>query len=104
MPMVKKIVYPKTSIIDCYTEHLQYIMLHLPRLFAFYNFRTAQARWYNYRGRQYALEEACNVLLHGGKKYNRRKRRKTKSNRKKKPKLESRRRQEDDADAGIVRR
>ena len=91
---------PKTSNINQYIDHLLYIMLHLPRFFGFYNFRTAQINWNNYRGRQCALEEACNILLNGGK-YNRTRRKKTRSNRRRRKKMVNRRRQGDNADNPI---
>lgn len=84
---------PKTSNIDQYVQHIQYMMIHLPHFFGFYNFRTAQVNWNNYIGRQCSIEEACNILINGGKKYNRSKRKKTRSNRKKRKKIATRRRQ-----------
>jgi hypothetical protein len=84
---------PKTSEIDQYLQHIQYMMSHLPNFFGFYNFRTAQVNWSNYIGRKCSIEEACNILINGGKKYNRRKRKKTCSNRKKRKKMATRRRQ-----------
>ncbi|CEG81642.1 hypothetical protein RMATCC62417_15815 [Rhizopus microsporus] len=92
---------PKTSNINQYIGHLQYTMLHLSRFFGFYNFRTAQIDWNNYRGRQCVLEEACNILLNGGKKYNRARRKKMRSNRRRRKKMVNRRRQGDNADNPI---
>ncbi|KAI8061405.1 hypothetical protein BDF21DRAFT_455741 [Thamnidium elegans] len=59
----------KTSSVDSYINHLTYVLTHLRRFFFnFYDFRTASIKWNNYYGRQCALEEACNILINGGKK------------------------------------
>ncbi|KAI8097817.1 uncharacterized protein B0P05DRAFT_461116, partial [Gilbertella persicaria] len=76
-----RIPIPKTSSVDNYEIHVNYMMTHLPNFFGFYSFRTASIRWRNYVGRQCALDEAVNILLSGGKKYNPAKRKRTKSNR-----------------------
>lgn len=44
-----------------------------------------------YNGKQCAIEEACNILINGGKKYNPTKRKKTKKNRRKRKKMHNRR-------------
>lgn len=81
---------PKTSIVVNYATYIQYMMMHMATFFNFYSFRTASIRWNNYRGRQCALDEAANILINGGKKYNARKRKKTKSNRRKRKKMTNR--------------
>ncbi|KAI7898584.1 uncharacterized protein BX663DRAFT_524676 [Cokeromyces recurvatus] len=81
----------KTSSVDSYINHIVYVLTHLGRFFGFYNFRTVSDKWNNYYGRQCALEEACNILINGGKKYNRNKRKKTGFNRKKRKKMAGRR-------------
>lgn len=81
----------KTSLLNQYSAHIIYMMTHLADFFNFYSFRTASVRWNNYRGRQCAIEEACNILINGGKKYNHKKRKKTKSNRRKRKKMLNRR-------------
>lgn len=81
----------KTSSVVRYTVHFLYMLMHMNDLFHFYNFRTASINWNNFRGRQCAIEEACNILINGGKKYNPKRRTKTKSNRRKRKKMINRR-------------
>lgn len=73
----------KTSRVSTYFTYVTYVLLHLKRILAFNGFSTAQTRFYLYQGVQRARDEMVNVLLNGGKKYNKRKRKNTKSNRKK---------------------
>lgn len=80
----------KTSSVALYMNHFLYMLAHMDRFFDFYNFRTASINWNNYHGRQCALEEACNILINGGKKYNLERRKKTRSNRRKRKKMVNR--------------
>ncbi|GAA5809176.1 hypothetical protein MFLAVUS_002581 [Mucor flavus] len=72
---------PRTAAIANYNNYLTYMLVNLNAFFDFYNFRTASINWKNYIGKQCAIEEACNILINGGKKYNPNKRKKTKKNR-----------------------
>lgn len=49
------------------------------KLFQFHGFNTAQGKWLNYLGKQKAKDAAVNILLNGGKKYNKERRGKTKT-------------------------
>jgi hypothetical protein len=51
-------------------------------------------RWRNYVGSQIALETGVNILIHGGKKYDAKRRGRTRKNRRKRKKIESRRKKE----------
>lgn len=81
----------KTSSIALYMNHFLYVVAHMDHFFDFYNFRTASIKWNNYHDRQCALEEACNILINGGKKYDPKRRKKTKSNRRRRKKMINRR-------------
>ncbi|GAA5816891.1 hypothetical protein MFLAVUS_010426 [Mucor flavus] len=72
---------PKTAAIANYNSYLTYMLVNSNAFFDFYNFRTASINWKNYIGKQCAIEEARNILINGGKKYNPNKRKKTKKNR-----------------------
>jgi hypothetical protein len=83
----------KATSISKYDEHLRYFR-NLDRLFAFYNFETCRSRWLNYLGKIKAREEAVNILINGGKKYSKKKRKykKTKKNKAKRKKARMNRR------------
>ncbi|KAI8978953.1 hypothetical protein BDB01DRAFT_725745 [Pilobolus umbonatus] len=74
----------KTCNINQYSEHVTYILQHLERLFTFYGVHTNRYKWLASCGRQKALDEAVNIVINGGKKYNKSKRKKTSRNRKRK--------------------
>jgi hypothetical protein len=71
---------PKTLNIDELTKYVNYILTHLDTLFTFYNEKSAPFRFYDYQGRQRANDELANMLIDGGKKYNKKRRKKTKRN------------------------
>lgn len=79
----------KTASLSRYLLYVTYIMLHLNRMLAFNSFCTAEKRFHLYQGVQRAREEMVNILLNGGKKYNKCKRKHTKKNRKKRKKRRS---------------
>ncbi|KAI7903542.1 uncharacterized protein BX663DRAFT_506810, partial [Cokeromyces recurvatus] len=54
------------------------MMEHMSRLFEFYGFNTARYGWKNYVGSQIAIETSVNILLNGGNKYNKDRRKNTK--------------------------
>jgi hypothetical protein len=65
-----------------YERYIQYLFDNLVSLLSFYGPERAEESFQGYQGRQRALEEVTNVLINGGKKYDRRRRKKTKRNRK----------------------
>lgn len=83
----------KTTSREQFLRHIQYLMLHMVALFEFYNFGVARINWNNFRGRQKALDNCANILIHGSTKYNRQRRKKKKSrlNRRKRKYITSRR-------------
>lgn len=76
--------FPTAKIVDPqqYRQYVAYFFRHRESLFRFYGSERAQSRFYDYQGRQRAREEMTNVLINGGRRYNRSKRKKTKRNRK----------------------
>lgn len=77
--------YPtgKTSNIERYRYHVDYFFSHREVLFSFYGLEDAERRFRDYQGRQRAQEEIANMLINGGRKYDRRKRKHRSKNRKK---------------------
>lgn len=72
----------KTADIAQHKEYVRYLFWHLDTLFSFYNFnRSAESRFRDYQGKQRAREELMNMITNGGKKYNKRKRKKRSTNR-----------------------
>ncbi|ORE01021.1 hypothetical protein BCV72DRAFT_177730, partial [Rhizopus microsporus var. microsporus] len=67
---------PKTSQCAAYLLYIEYILTHVGVLFTFYDYKTAKDRFYLYQCRQRAAEEMVNMLVHGGAKYNKNKRKK----------------------------
>ncbi|KAI7899746.1 uncharacterized protein BX663DRAFT_520300 [Cokeromyces recurvatus] len=63
------------------------MMEHMSRLFEFYGFNTARYGWKNYVGSQIAIETSVNILLNGGNKYNKNRRKNMKRNRRRKRKV-----------------
>jgi hypothetical protein len=68
----------KTARLEQYQDYVRYFFLHKSELFTFYSHHRAEGRFYSYQGKQRALEEATNILVNGGKKYNRSRRKKKK--------------------------
>jgi hypothetical protein len=66
----------KTARLEQYQDYVRYFFLHKSELFTFYSHHRAEGRFYSYQGKQRALEEATNILVNGGKKYNRSRRKK----------------------------
>ncbi|CEG77049.1 hypothetical protein RMATCC62417_11859 [Rhizopus microsporus] len=65
---------PKTAECAAYLLYIEYILIHVGVLFTFYDYKTAKDRFYLYQCRQRAAEEMVNMLVHGGTKYNKKKR------------------------------
>jgi hypothetical protein len=66
----------KTIGTTAYDEHTQYLSENLNQLLGLYSDKTGEVRWLDYLAGQKRAEEACNILLHGGKKYNKARRKK----------------------------
>ncbi|CEI99199.1 hypothetical protein RMCBS344292_13291 [Rhizopus microsporus] len=73
----------KTVDMEKTNAYVTYALINVPRLFRFYDERSAPFRFYDYQGRQRSNAEIANILINGGKKYN-----KTKQNRKHRKKKE----------------
>ena len=84
----------KTSDPNAYFKFMKYILQHLDVLFGFYNAKTCKYRFFLYQGKQRACELMVNMLVGGGPKYNKGKRKyknhKKKRQKKKNKKEESR--------------
>ncbi|KAI8977462.1 hypothetical protein BDF20DRAFT_821169 [Mycotypha africana] len=80
---------PKVVSKEAYIVYLKYTLQHLQTLFDFYSFKSAQFNFNNYQGKQRADAEVANVLIDGGRKYNRRKRKHTNRNKKRKRRLKN---------------
>ncbi|KAG2191647.1 hypothetical protein INT46_002206 [Mucor plumbeus] len=76
----------KTVNNEKFQERIRYLLVHLPRLFQFYSYKSAPFRFNDYQGRQRANAEMANILINGGKKYNKMKRKNTIKNRKQRKK------------------
>lgn len=72
----------KTADIEVYHRHVEYFFLHKDSIFTFYNAEDAERRFRNYQGKQRAQEELANMLINGGRKYNKKKRKHRNKNRK----------------------
>ncbi|KAG2208537.1 hypothetical protein INT47_010233 [Mucor saturninus] len=77
---------PKTASAEQFVSYITYMSQHMNTLFDFYDFETAQVKWLNYLSSQKAIQESVNILINGGKKYNKDKRKKTRKNRKRRKK------------------
>lgn len=84
----------KTASISKYFDYMQYLLLHMQRMFQFNRFETAENRFYLYQGTQRARQEMANILINGGRKYNKSRRKNTKKNRKKRKKRRKRKQRE----------
>ncbi|KAI7903574.1 uncharacterized protein BX663DRAFT_34778 [Cokeromyces recurvatus] len=73
----------KTASISKYLQYVTYVLLHLDRILAFNHFSSAENRFHSYQGVQREREEIVNILVSGGRKYNRSKRKNTRRNRRK---------------------
>ncbi|ORE04868.1 hypothetical protein BCV72DRAFT_188949, partial [Rhizopus microsporus var. microsporus] len=74
-PSAKTVDMEKTN------AYVTYDLINIPRLFRFYDEKSAPFRFYDYQGRQRSNAEMANILINGGKKYN-----KTKQSRKQRKK------------------
>lgn len=73
---------PKTASVEQFVLYVAYMLQHMNTLFDFYGFDTSKVKWLNYLSSQQVIEESVNILINGGKKYNKGKRKKTRANRK----------------------
>jgi hypothetical protein len=86
----------KTASLSTYYTYVHYIFRHINQKFSFNNSRTAIKRLYLYQGVQRARSEMTNILINGGKKYNKAKRKNTKKNRKKRKRRRKRLKKEEE--------
>ncbi|GAA5813215.1 hypothetical protein MFLAVUS_006689 [Mucor flavus] len=77
---------PKTAYMEQFVLYITYMSQHMNTLFDFYGFETSKVKWLNYLNFQKAIQESGNILINGGKKYNKDRRKKTKENRKRRKK------------------
>lgn len=84
--LFKNIPTAKTVNTLTYLQYVTYILLHLQKIVAFNRHSTAKNRFHLYQGVQRARQEMVNILVNGGRKYNKSKRKNTKKNRKKRKK------------------
>ncbi|KAI7897679.1 uncharacterized protein BX663DRAFT_444665, partial [Cokeromyces recurvatus] len=86
-----KIPTHKTAKAEKYYEYLQFMLEHIDILFDFYKDTSGKGRFALCQGRQRAPEIVTNILLNGGLKYNRERRRRSRKKKKKSKKKEKRR-------------
>jgi hypothetical protein len=71
-----KMPSPKTVNLSEYQAYLNYFFENSQALRNFYNFETADTSFKHYQGRQRAIEETANILINGGRKYDKKRRKK----------------------------
>jgi hypothetical protein len=76
----------KTASITKYLQHVNYIVWNMDQILEFNNQNTAETRLHLYQGLQRARQEMTNMLINGGRKYNKRKRKNTRKNRRRRQK------------------
>jgi hypothetical protein len=72
----------KTSNLNRFPLYISHLLENFESLARFYNSTRGKMAFENYQGVQRAREEMTNVLINGGKKYNKTKRKKIRKNRK----------------------
>ncbi|KAI8980984.1 hypothetical protein BDB01DRAFT_177816 [Pilobolus umbonatus] len=77
---------PKTVSMEQFVLYITYMSQYMNTLFDFYGFETSKVKWLNYLSSQKAIQENVDILINGGKKYNKGRRKKTKKNRQRKEK------------------
>ncbi|KAI7903781.1 uncharacterized protein BX663DRAFT_505200 [Cokeromyces recurvatus] len=77
---------PKTVSVEQFVLYITYMLQHMNTLLNFYGFETSKIKWLNYLSSQKAIQESVNILINGGKKYNKSRRKKTKENKKRRRK------------------
>ncbi|KAI7905018.1 uncharacterized protein BX663DRAFT_585107 [Cokeromyces recurvatus] len=71
---------PKTVSVEQFGLYITYMPQHMNTLLTFYGFETSKIKWLNHLSSQKAIQESVNILINGGKKYNKSRRKKTKKN------------------------
>ncbi|PHZ17735.1 uncharacterized protein RHIMIDRAFT_243761 [Rhizopus microsporus ATCC 52813] len=71
----------KTTSLMQYHMYMTYIMANIQKILDFYGYETAEGRFHCYQGVRRAREEMVNILINGGKKYNKDRRKNTRKNR-----------------------
>jgi hypothetical protein len=80
----------KTASKAQYEKHIRYMLSNLLEIFKFYGPHKAEGRFRRFQGCKRAREEMFNIIINGGKKYNKGRRRHTKLNRRKRKKKRKR--------------
>ncbi|KAK9760615.1 hypothetical protein K7432_015190 [Basidiobolus ranarum] len=80
----KNIPTAKTANTSPYLQYVTYILLHLQKILAFTRHSIAKNRFHLYQGVQRARQAMVNILVNGGRKYNKSKRQITKNRKKRK--------------------
>lgn len=73
---------PKTAKLDQFEHYIAYILQHWDALTDFYDSSRGEMAFRNYQGVQRSREEMLSIFVHGGKKYNKTRRKRTRKNRK----------------------
>ncbi|CEG76552.1 hypothetical protein RMATCC62417_11437 [Rhizopus microsporus] len=81
----------KTTSLMQYHMYMTYIMANIQKILDFYGYETAEGRFHCYQGVQRAIEEMVNILINGGKKYNKDRRKNTRKNRRRRKKKKEKR-------------
>jgi hypothetical protein len=81
-PIETSLPTAKTVNITSYISHVEYLLQHLTDLYQFYGPSNGKEKYFRYKNTQKARSEAVSILVNGGKKYNRGKRKRKKRNRK----------------------
>ncbi|CEG76709.1 hypothetical protein RMATCC62417_11569 [Rhizopus microsporus] len=81
----------KTTSLMQYHMYMIHIMANIQKILDFYGYETAKERFHCYQGVQRAREEMVNILINGGKKYNKDRRKNTRKNRRRRKKKKEKR-------------
>lgn len=81
----------KTVSLSKYLTYVSYLLRNLGGILQYNRHSTAESRFHLFQGTQRARQEMANILINGGKKYNKAKRKNTKKNRKMRKKRKKKR-------------
>lgn len=90
---------PKTTDLESYKNHIQYLFEHINKLLNYYDFSKTKNAFFLYQGRKRAGEIMVNMLIGGTAKYNKEKR--GKKNKKKKRHKKKKKPQEKEDESSI---
>lgn len=85
----------KSTSLTQYHMYMTYIMANIQKILDFYGYETAEGRFRCYQEVQGVREEMVNILINGGKKYNKDRRKNTRKNRRRKKKKKEKRGKEE---------